>query len=203
MTLLIGPNGGGKSSLFDLLTAVVDLTRHGAEVGAVFPAESLTRWDKRARQRVEIEIEGNGGVYLYALVVEQGSDGGPTLIDSERVTRDDKTLFSFEGNNVHLFRNDGSPAASFPFRGTRSFLSQIEERSETRDLTWLLDFLAGVWAIRLNAHSMDCGSLEEERPWRVMGATLRPGTVISPKKSPTGFRACGPRSSWWFQAFKP
>ncbi|MCB9664677.1 MAG: AAA family ATPase [Alphaproteobacteria bacterium] len=162
VTLLLGPNGGGKSSLFDLLTAVVDLTRQGADVREVFPSESLTRWDKRERQRVEFDVEGNGGVYHYELVVEQSAEGGPTLIESERVTRDGKTLFAFHDSNVHLHRNDGSPGASFAFRGTRSFLAQIEERGETRDLMWLLNFLEDVWTIRLNARAMESGSLEEE-----------------------------------------
>jgi len=43
-----------------------------------------------------------------------------------------------------------------------SFLAQIEQRAETRDLMWLLDFFSGVWTLHLNAKDMESDSLEEQ-----------------------------------------
>lgn len=161
INLLLGSNGSGKSSLFDLMAAVVDLVVGAAEIGEVFPSSTLTRWDRRDRQRVELEVEGDGGLYRYNLVVAHDVEHERAVIESERVIRDGKTLFSFEGGTVRLHRNDGTAGASFAFRGNRSFLAQIEERPETKDLRWFLEYLAKVWTLRLNAREMASFSLEE------------------------------------------
>lgn len=45
--LLLGENGTGKSTVFDVLARVRDFLCHGAEAKIVFPASSLTAWDGR------------------------------------------------------------------------------------------------------------------------------------------------------------
>lgn len=163
INLLLGPNGKGKSSFFDLVTAVVDLLVQAAEVGTVFPSTTLTRWDKRDRQRVELDVEGNGGLYRYTLVVAHHAGRERAVMETERVTRDGKTLFAFEDGAVRLHRNDGTPGASFAFRGTRSFLAQIDDRPETKDLRWFLDYLLMVWTLRLDARAIESSSVAEAK----------------------------------------
>ncbi|MFH1465085.1 MAG: AAA family ATPase [Pseudomonadota bacterium] len=162
INLLLGANGAGKSSFFDLLAGLVDLVRQGVEIDDVLPTSSLTRWDARDQQRFELDVEGNGGLYRYVLVVKHNLEMERPVIESEKVTRDGKTLFCYENGTVHLHNNDGRVGVKFPFRGNMSFLAQIEERPETKDLMWLLEFLGGVWALRLNAMDMERDSQEEQ-----------------------------------------
>lgn len=162
INLFLGPNGSGKSSFLDLLGALVELVVRGAEVATAFPSSGLTRWDRRDQQRVELEIDGNGGRYQYTLVVEHDRDQERPTIREERVTRDGKTLFAFEQGLVHLYGNDGVEGTKFDFRGTRSFLAQIERRKETRDLMWFLDFVGSMRTVRLDTRGILGRSLEEE-----------------------------------------
>ncbi len=86
----------------------------------------------------------------------------------EVVSREGKTLFSYEDGTVHLHRNDGSEGAQFAFRGSQSFLAVIEERDETRDLHWLLRFFSDLGTLRLyprameTVSSMEAGSLARD-----------------------------------------
>lgn len=162
LNLLLGANGAGKSSFFDLMAALVDLVRQGVEIEEVLPTSSLTRWDARDQQRFELDIEGNGGLYRYVLVVKHDREIERPVIESEKVTRDGKTLFCYEHGTVQFHDNEGRVGVKFPFRGNMSFLAQIEERPETRDLMWLLDFLSSIWTLRLNAMDMESDSQEEQ-----------------------------------------
>ncbi len=172
INLLLGRNGAGKSSLYDVLRAVAWLVRVGSEVEREFPLQSLTRWDSRARQRVELDVEGNGGRYRYHLVVRQELPTRRTSIEEERVTFDQKTLYSYSGGAVQLHDNDGAPGATFPFRGTRSFLAQIDARPESKDLHWFLRFLHGLWPLRLDARHMRGTSVREEEELRDDGSNF-------------------------------
>lgn len=170
VNLLLGANGSGKSSLFDLLATVVELVRRGASVGEILPVQSLTRWDTRTLQRVELEIEAPQGCYLYTLCVRHWPEKSQSLIEREVVSLEGRTLFAFEDGTVHLHGNDGSRGASFAFRGSRSFLAQIESREETTDLMGFLDFLDQLWLLCLDAPSI-LGISHTEEP-----ALARDGT---------------------------
>ena len=162
LNLLLGSNGSGKSSFFDVLTGVVDLIIQSADVNDLFPTSTLTRWDTRELQRIEVDVETSGSEFHYELVVRHDRERDRSVIDSEIVKEGEKTLFSYADGQVHLHRNDGRPGASFPFRGNRSFLSQIEERPETVNLMWFLDFMESVLTLRLDARSMQNSSKDEE-----------------------------------------
>jgi predicted ATPase len=163
LNLLLGANGAGKSSFFDLLTALGDLLVGGMDVGRMFPTTSLTRWDERSTQRVELDLDIDQSTYRYALVIQHDRERERSLILSEKLTRAGKTLFAFVDGNVHLHDNDGREGASFPFRGAKSFLAQIEARPETRDLTAWLQSIGQIWAVRLNARSLSGTSHEEQQ----------------------------------------
>ncbi|PRP97321.1 AAA family ATPase [Enhygromyxa salina] len=162
LNLLLGANGAGKSSFFDLMTAIGDLVVRGADIAEAFPSSSLTRWDRRPTQRVELKLEEGDRHYHYVLVVQHDLDLERSSILSEKVTLADKTLFAFEKGNVRLHENDGSEAARFAFGGNKSFLAQIEARPETRDLMIWLEGIRGIWAGRLDARNMSSVSPEED-----------------------------------------
>ncbi len=69
LMLLLGANGSGKTSLFDILYCIRKLVVDNAKVYEVFTADDLTVW-LDSQQIFELHVEGNGGSYVYRLVVE-------------------------------------------------------------------------------------------------------------------------------------
>ncbi len=63
INLLLGDNGAGKSTVFEVLQKLQQLIGHGRSISALFLTEELTRWQKTNRQRFELALEGNGGTY--------------------------------------------------------------------------------------------------------------------------------------------
>jgi predicted ATPase len=55
LNLLLGANGSGKSALFEVIAAVVDVVTGSIDAADAFPTNSRTRWDGRDTQRVELD----------------------------------------------------------------------------------------------------------------------------------------------------
>jgi energy-coupling factor transporter ATP-binding protein EcfA2 len=53
-SLLVGDNGSGKTSIFEVLARIRGLTRLGGVVEEVFPAPDRTAWQKRPIQTFEM-----------------------------------------------------------------------------------------------------------------------------------------------------
>ena len=60
LTLLLGPNGVGKTAVLDVVFALRRLLSGEAKVtdADVFPTTSLTRWQKRHKQVIEVRRPG-------------------------------------------------------------------------------------------------------------------------------------------------
>lgn len=160
-TLILGANGSGKTSLFEVLSRVVDVVVQGAGVGECFPTQTLSRWDERNQQRFELEIRDGEALYRYELVLDHDRERESVFICKERVTRDGCILFRYEDQTVFLHRNDGSEGTQFHFRGVRSFLSDIQDREETKDLRRFVGLLSQLWALKLDPSSMASTSSSE------------------------------------------
>src|SRR5208283_5210153 len=72
LTLLLGPNGVGKTSILDVMFALRQLLAGIAKVTDrdVFPPRTLTRWEGRDVQVFELEAELGGEVLTYRLEVQ-------------------------------------------------------------------------------------------------------------------------------------
>lgn len=155
VNLLIGNNGAGKSTFIEVVHNVVGLIAVGDEVGKWFPSNSRTRWDVRLRQRVELDISGNGGAYQYLLDLSHDPAREIVMVQREQVTYESRTLFLYDGGMVHLYNNEGKQGTQFAFRGTRSFLPQLEPRQENTLLAWFLRSMSKVWLVKLDPTDMD------------------------------------------------
>lgn len=150
VNLLIGNNGAGKSAFMEVLHSIVGSVVLGEAVEEAFPWHTRTRWDSRLTQRIELDVIGNGGTYTYLLELSHDLRRETVTLQRERVEYDSRTVFLYDNGIVQLHNNEGRLGTQFPFRGTRSFLSQLEPRPENTALTWFLDSLRSVWLLKLN-----------------------------------------------------
>lgn len=68
--LLLGSNGSGKSSLFEVIEGLRRVLVDGESVDDTFSADTLTRWDDRRIQTYEIDATDGKSRYHYRLVVD-------------------------------------------------------------------------------------------------------------------------------------
>jgi energy-coupling factor transporter ATP-binding protein EcfA2 len=164
LSLLLGGNGTGKTSVFDVLGKLRDLIVLGSPASDLF-SYTRTRWDTRNVQRFELEIESVGGIYRYALEIEHPAERlGRPFIRSESVTYDGDQLYRFAAGEVHLFRDDRQAGNVFPFRPEASFLANVDPPG-ARYVARLAGFKAlmtKLWVFQPNPFDVEPASRQDQ-----------------------------------------
>ena len=161
--LLVGDNGTGKSALFEILRLLRALVIEEKKVDAVLPEKTLTRWQRRSVQTVELKIRGNGGVYSYRIEVEHDRTRDRRRVNLERLTYEGNPLFEFDHGEVQLYRDDFSEGPKYPFDWGRSALATIMSRHDNERLTWFKNRLSDIYVLRIEPFLIGAES-EEEAP---------------------------------------
>jgi len=143
--LLLGENGSGKTSVFDVLSLLKDVMA-GAEVGEKFGESTLTRWNNNTTQKFQLVMEINNELYEYTLCIDK-QRRGDRVIMSEELLWNNKRFYWFDGNEVHLFRinwNTGLLEKGAQFSGDwqRSFLAQVGNREDNKPIINFRDELS-------------------------------------------------------------
>ncbi len=159
LQLLVGGNGTGKSTLFDVIDVLRAFISDQKPTDELFLGDSKTRWQQAQVQRFEIDAEDGQAIYKYQLVVEEGSRRQAAKVRSERLLLDGQTLFELSSGQVHLYNdyNDShnpGPRVSFPFEGKTSGLGIVSPRQDNTKLTKFKD-----WIERLRPVQID--------PWEI------------------------------------
>ena len=102
VNLLIGNNGAGKSTFIDVLHRVIGLAVLSESVQDEFPVNTLTRWDSRSTQRIELDVKGNDGMYEYAVELSHDPAHETVTLQRELVKYNTRTVFLFENGMVEL-----------------------------------------------------------------------------------------------------
>lgn len=160
LSLLLGGNGTGKTSVFDVLGKLRDLIVGGRYASDLF-SYTLTRWDRRTVQRFELEVESAAGVYRYALEIEHPVDrNGRPSIRSEAVTLDGDLLYRFTAGEVHLFRDDQPEGAVFPFRPEGSFLANVDPAGapHVTRLAGFKELITRLWVFQPNPFDLEAAA---------------------------------------------
>jgi energy-coupling factor transporter ATP-binding protein EcfA2 len=162
LCLLLGDNSSGKSSLFEVLASISDLIVRGRPVAELFQG-SQTRWDTRDVQRFELDVEGEEGMFRYALEIKQPQENvqspQPPTIRSEVVTCNGDALYRFADGEVHLHGDHGRPNADFPFQSNQSFLANLDTRAYR--LGWFKSFVEGIRILQPNPFGMEKTTRQE------------------------------------------
>jgi len=113
LTLLSGPNGGGKSTLLGLLFNIRRLIVDNARVGEVFPEKDLTAWNRQSQQSFEFDVQGEDGLFSYKLEIPHNPDIRKQRIESECLLTGGKPLFEFTRGEVQLYHDDHQPGRNY------------------------------------------------------------------------------------------
>jgi putative AbiEii toxin of type IV toxin-antitoxin system len=164
LSLLLGGNGSGKTSVFDVLGKLRDLIVLGLRAGELFTA-TRTVWETREVQRFEIDLDGNDGTFRYALEIQysKGITGVP-FIRSENVTFDGVPLYRFSAGEVQLYHDDGTPGSLFPFRPDQSFLLNVDTPGAKRmaRLAGFKELVAGLRIVQPNPFAFEFFSRQDQ-----------------------------------------
>ncbi len=141
VTLLVGANGSGKSSVLDVVLALRQLLSGEAKVtdAVVFPSRTVTRWQHQLLQVFEIDVGLLGDHFCYRLEVEHERGTGKAGIKLERLTCGGKTLFEFTLGEVQLYLDDHSKGSVFSADCSTSALGRVPPRHDNKKLSRFLD----------------------------------------------------------------
>ena len=135
VNLLLGGNGTGKTTVFEVLYRLQQFVAGNAKVLAVFPSAELTRWQSSPTQRFELELQAGQANYAYVLVLEHDEDRRKAKIKSETLTMEGKKLFHFQQGNAELYHDDFTPGPQYPFDWTQSGVGVLQPRPDNKKLT--------------------------------------------------------------------
>lgn len=164
--LIIGRNGVGKTTVFDVLAMVRDFAVRGFPCEGQLGGKTRTRWQDVAEQQLELDVTGNGGDYRYTLVVDEWGTPPRPRVKHETLEFNGNPLFRFEEGNVGLFNDQQkpSPSVQFPFPRHRSGLAIVEvDRKDNAKLTWFKRWLNGLLQVQINPWAMPARSEHESR----------------------------------------
>lgn len=164
LSLLLGPNGVGKTSVLDVMYALRQLLSGVAKVTdpEAFPTRTLTRWQSRDLQAFELEAALDGDLLCYRLEVEHERTTRRARILLERLTVDGKPLFECHGGEVQLYRDNHSPGPNFTVDWSESALARVAPRGDNKRLTRFLDFMRKVMVCGLYPASFEAESTSED-----------------------------------------
>ena len=146
--IFLGPNGSGKTSVFDALRKIQNLTVRGARIEDEFPQRDLSclRSDNQVQQ-FELEIVVDQDSYEYMLKMKHNLDRNRLWIDQEILSHDKKPLFVHEKGIARLYRDDYGRESSYQFDLTRSGIGFLHAHPDNKKLTRFKRELANMMVV--------------------------------------------------------
>ena len=135
LNLLLGENGAGKTTVFDVLRVLQGFLGGSLNVDAAFPAQDLTRWQQLGIQNFELELKQGDDVYSYVLSIEHDIIRPRRRIKRETLQMNKRDLFDFQEGTAHLYRDNFTPGPEYPFDWSRSGIASLQARPENRLLS--------------------------------------------------------------------
>jgi len=151
LSLFLGDNGSGKSTVFDVLSKLQTFIGGNGKVDQIFESSDLCRWQTSKIQSFELNIESPnlGGEFLYRLTIEFTESGEKNRVREEQLLFQGEPLFEFKMGEIQLYRDDRSAGPKYPFDWSSSGLASIFPRNENKLLTWFKDQVQKMFIVHL------------------------------------------------------
>jgi len=156
LSLLLGVNGAGKSTVFEVIQRLCDFVVGHKEVDEVFPRSTITRWQKSANQIFDLLIDGPGGVYDYTLMIAHHPERGTAQVFHESLTFNEHPICVFENGKLRLPGPSGSSAKKndFPFDRSLSVVGRLSPRGRRDRLSWFKQFMSRLIVVGPFSHGI-------------------------------------------------
>lgn len=161
--LLLGVNGSGKSSVFDVLIKIQSFVLDQELVSDVFPSYEKTLWVKLDTQQFELDVAVEDDVYTYKLEIQHDNESKKPKVTVETLHVNERPLFIYEDNTAYLYRDDHVKGAEYPFNMTRSGVGFLDERKDSKLLTRFKNELERFVIVKPMPVLMERQSLQEDR----------------------------------------
>ena len=162
MNLFLGNNGGGKSTVFEVLRRI-QMFVNGQETIKIFPSDDITLWQTSPLQNFELLLEGNQGRYRYKFDIRHDRVKQINRVFSEKLWFDEHLLFELdEDGEAHLYRDNYSAGPTYPCDWHRSAVASLPERHDNTKLTWFKKRMKQIILVQLIPSQMTGESLQEE-----------------------------------------
>jgi len=162
INLFLGPNGTGKSALFDVLRKIKSFVSGEGKVNAIFNSDDCTCWQTSPIQSFELEIAVNEGIYKYELFIEHNLEKNYAFVQQERLWFDNQPLLKFELGEVTLYQENGNIIQQFSLNMLQSVLPLLNSRSETIKLNGFKERIERFIIVQINPALMVDNSEREE-----------------------------------------
>lgn len=162
VNLLLGENGTGKTTVFEVLYRLQQFLAGNAKVLNVFQSTELTRWQESPTQRFELDLEITDARYAYSLIIEHDPDRRKARVKMESLTLNEQPLFQFEEGTAKLYHDDFTRGPEYPFDWTQSGLAVLQPRPDNKKLTRFRTELSKIIVAAIHPMRMSSESREEE-----------------------------------------
>ena len=168
ISLLLGPNGVGKTSVLDVVFALRRLLDGSARITDtdVFSTRTLTRWQNVQLQVFEVEVLLDTDRFVYRLEVGHDRSARRARIQLEKLVHQNDlgkgTLFEFESGEVQLYRDNYSPGPQYTYDWSESALARVAPRNDNERLTRFLDFVRKIMVCSLYPPIFSAESRDED-----------------------------------------
>lgn len=162
INLFLGPNGTGKSALFDVLRKIQSFVNGQGNVNAIFNADDCTYWQTSPIQSFELEIAVNEGIYKYELSIEHEREKNQAFVRQERLCFDNQPVLNFESGEVTLYHENGNRLQQFSLNGLQSVIPLLNSRNKTSELNGFKKIIERLIIVRINPTLMVDSSDREE-----------------------------------------
>ncbi|HEX8440388.1 AAA family ATPase [Archangium sp.] len=159
--LLMGRNGTGKTTVFEVLSGIRKLHQKIARVQDVFPTSTLTRWQKRSRQTFELEVQLEGMRYRYRLELEHDIERMRSRVEKEEVYVEEARLYLYEHGRLRLELGAGGQMDVTGPDEEQSWLPVVFGAGDRR-LVSFLEWLRRIYVIRIDPRRMTSRSEDEQ-----------------------------------------
>jgi energy-coupling factor transporter ATP-binding protein EcfA2 len=165
LTLLLGPNGSGKTTAFEVVCKLRDFVCEDRTATDLFPTSTLTRWQSSRVQTLEIELGENDDHFTYRLEIQHELQQQKCRVSGEKLLFNGKPLFQsqFERGQLHarLYRDESSAGPEVLVDGTRSGVASIQPRHDNQKITVFKDCMRRVQVSRIEPMLMGARAEKE------------------------------------------
>ena len=135
LSVLIGKNGSGKSSVLQVIKAVRSFVIDHKSINEAFSATTLSRWLMSDIQTIELSLRNDVHSYIYHVEIDFKREEGVGRVKTEEVSCDGHVIFSEDHGHVTLYNDSYQAGPEILLDWNYSGVSMVAERRDNQLLS--------------------------------------------------------------------